>query len=69
MAAIEQLGAAEDEVTRYRRAAEETLDQLEWCINFLYRIGKPRIADAVAANSRSIRRRMREIERRPSVSA
>ena len=53
-------GTKEGEVTRYRRAAEETLDQLEWCINALYRLGKPRIADAVAANHRSIRRRMRE---------
>jgi hypothetical protein len=52
-----------DEVKRYRLAAEETLDQLEMCINVLYRIGKPRIADAIATNYRSIRRRMREIER------
>jgi hypothetical protein len=55
-------GTTEEEVTRYRTAAEETLDQLEWCINELYKLGKPRIADALAANCRSIRRRMREVE-------
>ena len=44
---------------RYRRAAEETLDQLDWCINYLYRIRKPRIAEAMAKNRSTIRRRMR----------
>jgi hypothetical protein len=44
---------------RYRRAAEETLDQLDWCINYLYRIRKPRIAEAIAKNRSTIRRRMR----------
>ena len=60
--ATDELGATEDEVKKYRRAAEDTLDQLQWCINLLYKIGKPRIADAVAANHRSICRRMKEIE-------
>ena len=55
-------GTTEDEGTRYRSAAEQTLDQLEWCINELYKLGKPRIADAVAANCRSIRPRIREID-------
>jgi hypothetical protein len=57
-----EAGTTDDEVTRYRSAAEETLDQLDWCVNQLYKLGKPRIADAVAANCRSIRRQMREIE-------
>ena len=34
----------EQEAERYRRAAEETLDQLDWCEDYLYRIGKPEIA-------------------------
>jgi hypothetical protein len=29
-----------------RRAAEEPLDQLDWCVDSLYRIGKPEIAKA-----------------------
>jgi hypothetical protein len=49
------------EVERYRHAAEASLDQLEWCINLLYKIGKPRIAQAVDTNYQSIRRRVREI--------
>ena len=47
------------EAERYRRAAEETLDQLDWCINYLYRIRKPRIAGVMAKNRSAIRRRMR----------
>ena len=48
-----------EEIERYRRAAEETLDQLDWCVNYLHRIRKPEIADAIARNRTSIRRRMR----------
>jgi hypothetical protein len=50
---------AKEEAARYRRAAEEALDQLEWCVNYLYRIRKPRIADAVQKNRSVIRRQMR----------
>ena len=44
---------------RYRGAAEETLDQLDWCINYLHRIRKPRIAQAIEKNRSTIRRQMR----------
>jgi hypothetical protein len=47
------------ETDRYRRAAEETLDQLDWCVSYLYRIRKPEIAQAIAKNRATIRRRMR----------
>jgi hypothetical protein len=47
------------ETDRYRRAAEETLDQLDWCVGYLYRIRKPEIAQTVAKNRATIRRRMR----------
>ena len=46
------------EAERYRRAAEETLDQIDWCIGYLYRIRKPEIARAVERNRSGIRRRM-----------
>jgi hypothetical protein len=59
MPAGEQSDAARHEAERYRRAAEETLDQLQWCIDYLHRIGKNRIADVVARNQRIIRGRMR----------
>jgi hypothetical protein len=48
----------EQEIARYRLAAEETLEQLEWCVNYLHRIRKDRIAEALNKNRRSIRRRM-----------
>lgn len=47
------------DVDRYRRAAEETLDQLQWCIDYLYRIGKWRLADALAKNHRTIRNQLK----------
>jgi hypothetical protein len=47
----------EQEIAQYRLAAEETLDQLQWCVNYLHRIRKPRIAEAIDT-SRRIRRRM-----------
>jgi hypothetical protein len=48
-----------EETERYRRAAEETLDQLDWCVNYFHRIRKPEIADTIAKNRTTIRRRMR----------
>jgi hypothetical protein len=50
-------GTRED-VERYRRAAEETLNQLDWCISYLHRIRKPDIAQALERNRSTIRRRM-----------
>ena len=47
------------EAERYRRAAEQTLDQLDWCVNYLYRVHKPEIAAVLAKNRSAIRRRMR----------
>jgi hypothetical protein len=49
----------EQESARYRLAAEETLEQLEWCVHYLHRIRKPRIAEVIDENRRNIRRQMR----------
>ena len=38
----------------YRKAAEYTLEQLDWCIGYLHRIGKVRIARQLAKNRRRI---------------
>ena len=54
---------ADDEVRRYREAAEETLNQLDWCVGYLYRIRKPEIARVVERNRSSIRRRMGATDR------
>jgi hypothetical protein len=38
------------EAERYRAAAELALDQLQWCINYLYRIRKPALARQLKRN-------------------
>ena len=58
MASKDDSDVREQEVARYRRAAEETLDQLDWCINYLHRIRKSGIADALGKNRALIRRQM-----------
>jgi hypothetical protein len=59
MTATERRESARREAERYRAAAEETLNQLDWCIAYLHRIRKPKIAAALARNRSEIRRRMR----------
>jgi len=49
---------ASDAADRYRQAAEHTLDQLEWTVDYLHSIRKTDIARALAKNGLSIRRRM-----------
>jgi hypothetical protein len=38
------------EADRYRTAAEETLNQLDWVIQYLHRIRKHQIADVLKQN-------------------
>jgi hypothetical protein len=42
------------EAERYREAAELALDQLQWCIDYLYRIRKPVLAKGLKANREQI---------------
>jgi hypothetical protein len=49
------------EAERYREAAELALDQLQWCIEYLYRIRKPTLAKGLKANREHIRARLRDI--------
>lgn len=51
--------AEDPEAGRYRDAVERILEQLDWAINYLYKIGKTPIADALARNRDAIRRRLR----------
>jgi hypothetical protein len=44
-----------DEVDRYRRAAEDALQQLDWCIGYLHGIRKVDISRALARNRSQIR--------------
>jgi hypothetical protein len=45
------------ESERYRRAALEALGQLEWCVDYLYRLRKADIAKAISRNRNEIIRR------------
>ena len=51
--------ARADAARRYRLAAEEALSQLDWCVNYLHRIRKHRIAEVIDKNRTSIRANMR----------
>jgi hypothetical protein len=42
------------EAQQYREAAELALEQLQWAINYLYRIRKPTIAERLDLNRKQI---------------
>jgi hypothetical protein len=44
---------------RYRQAAVHALDQLQWCINYLYSIRKASIAGTLESNRSQILKRAR----------
>jgi hypothetical protein len=49
------------EADRYREAAELTLDQLEWCVNYLYRIRRTTLAGRLERNRKHILSEVRRI--------
>jgi hypothetical protein len=44
-----------DELERYRRAAADALEQVDWCIGYLHAIGKKSQAQVMAKNREYIR--------------
>ncbi|HLI60628.1 MAG TPA: hypothetical protein VKV21_13285 [Solirubrobacteraceae bacterium] len=48
----------DNETERYRRAAEDALQQLDWAIGYLHGIRKTEISRALAKNRTYIRRRL-----------
>jgi hypothetical protein len=48
----------QDEVDRYRQAAEDALQQLDWTIGYLHGIHKTEISKALARNRSYIRRNL-----------
>jgi hypothetical protein len=48
----------QDEANRYRRAAEDALQQLDWAIGYLHGIRKTEISKALAKNRSFIRTRL-----------
>ena len=54
-----------DEVERYRRAAEDALQQLDWAIGYLHGIRKTEISKALAKNRSHIRTNLMDREEQP----
>jgi hypothetical protein len=51
-------GSKQDEADRYRQAAEDALQQLDWTIGYLHGIRKTDISKALAKNRSYIRRNL-----------
>lgn len=49
---------ADKDTERYRRAADDALGQLDWCIGYLHGIHKDRISSRLAKNRAYIRREL-----------
>lgn len=45
----------DDDAERYRKAAEDALQQLDWCIGYLHGIRKQKISRQLARNRSHIR--------------
>ena len=56
--ASKQNDSKQDEADRYRRAAEDALQQLDWAIGYLHGIRKTDISKALANNRSYIRKRL-----------
>ena len=48
----------DDEAQRYRIAAHMTLDQLDWCAEYLRHLGKRRLSKQIASNRSAIAARL-----------
>jgi hypothetical protein len=55
----------DEELERYRRAAEDALQQLDWCIGYLHGIRKVGISRALARNRSQIRTQLLRREEAP----
>ena len=65
MARDDDNGNRRDEVERYRRAAEDALQQLDWCIGYLHGIHKVQISRALAKNRSYIRTQLLSVQEQP----
>jgi hypothetical protein len=54
-----------DECERYRRAVEDALQQLDWCIGYLHGIHKTELSRALARNRSHIRSQILEESEQP----
>jgi hypothetical protein len=58
----------QDDTERYRRAAEDALQQLDWCIGYLHGIRKTDISRALSKNRAQIRTQMLRRPEQPTPS-
>ena len=58
--------ADDDELKRYRRAAEDALQQLDWCIGYLHGLSKVEISRALAKNRSYIRTQLLQEAEQPT---
>jgi hypothetical protein len=58
MATQKELDKKQDEADRYRKAAEDALQQLDWAIGYLHGIRKLEVSRALAKNRSHIRREL-----------
>ena len=56
----------DDQLKRYRRAAEDALQQLDWCIGYLHGLRKLEISRALAKNRSYIRTQLMHEAEQPS---
>jgi predicted RNase H-like nuclease (RuvC/YqgF family) len=63
---IDQL---KDEVERYRRATEDLLQQVDWCIGYFHGCGKRAIARSLSVNRSFVRRHLLHRAEQPTPSA
>jgi hypothetical protein len=61
--------ARDDEAIRYRRAAEEALQQLDWCIGYLHGIRKSQLSSRLAKNREFIKRKLMKEATAPTPTA
>jgi hypothetical protein len=57
--------ASREEMERYRQAAEDALQQLDWCIGYLHGIRKTAISRALSRNRSHIRSRLMQASEQP----
>ena len=58
-----------DEARRYRQAAHDALEQLDWCIGYLHGSRKVAVAAALARNRVVIRQSLLQEQAQPTPSA
>ena len=57
--------ANDGETDRYRQAAHDALEQLDWCIGYLHGIHKTKISSQLAKNRAHIKRNLMQEAEQP----